>query len=266
MHTPCKFEFFCIMKLREEEKWQSILWRDTLIIMNVGQEISWCSQFSFQIFLSSRQKVLADWHQMQTVNVQKLSDIQCEPESQLKFITERMPGSRRESAEMDLCIWVLLSPHQYSCRQFMQHVYREQELVDHKRKQALEKLKKARCSSNPPLPTAQGSSKSANKKQARVNDESRDLDKSLCLLRNEGGKTVGGLTEGLTSCSALHAEPEAAIRGLKLVAGLGHLASSLDAVEWGWITCRVNRALMQQRRLVPERWRNVAGQIGHHRL
>ncbi|CAL8085619.1 unnamed protein product [Prunus armeniaca] len=24
--------------------------------------------------------------------------------------------------------------------------------------------------------------------------------------------------------------------------------------------------LMQQRRLVPERWRNVAGQIGHHRL
>ncbi|CAL8085628.1 unnamed protein product [Prunus armeniaca] len=48
-----------------------------------------------QLVFTSRQKVLADWHQMQTVNVQKLSDIQCEPESQLKFITERMPGSRR---------------------------------------------------------------------------------------------------------------------------------------------------------------------------
>lgn len=44
----------------------------------------------------------------------------------------------------------------------------------------------------------------------------------LTVLRNESGKTVGGLTEGLTSCSALHEEPEAAIRGLKLVAGLGY--------------------------------------------
>lgn len=98
------------------------------------------------------------------------------------------------------------------------------------------------------------------------------------MLRNEAGKTVGGLTEGLTSCSALHAQPEAAIRGLKLVAGLGyrrmimetdsqilnlsiygrvskrawtilpialeirHLSSSLDVVDWGWISRSDNRA------------------------
>ncbi|XP_052733984.1 probable E3 ubiquitin-protein ligase ARI7 isoform X2 [Vigna angularis] len=37
---------------------------------------------------SSRQKALADLQQMQTVHIEKLSDIQCQPESQLKFITE----------------------------------------------------------------------------------------------------------------------------------------------------------------------------------
>ncbi|KAF7833742.1 putative E3 ubiquitin-protein ligase ARI8 [Senna tora] len=37
---------------------------------------------------SSRQKALADLQQMQTVHLEKLSDLQCQPESQLKFITE----------------------------------------------------------------------------------------------------------------------------------------------------------------------------------
>ncbi|XP_028787712.1 probable E3 ubiquitin-protein ligase ARI8 [Neltuma alba] len=37
---------------------------------------------------SSRQKALADLEQMQTVHLEKLSDLQCQPESQLKFITE----------------------------------------------------------------------------------------------------------------------------------------------------------------------------------
>ncbi|KAE8651733.1 hypothetical protein Csa_006252 [Cucumis sativus] len=37
---------------------------------------------------SSRQKALADLHQMQTVHLEKLSDIQCQPQSQLKFISE----------------------------------------------------------------------------------------------------------------------------------------------------------------------------------
>ncbi|KAJ4968407.1 hypothetical protein NE237_015108 [Protea cynaroides] len=37
---------------------------------------------------SSRQKALADLHQMQTVHLEKLSDKQSQPESQLKFITE----------------------------------------------------------------------------------------------------------------------------------------------------------------------------------
>lgn len=37
---------------------------------------------------SSRQKALADLQQMQTIHLEKLSDKQCQPESQLKFITE----------------------------------------------------------------------------------------------------------------------------------------------------------------------------------
>lgn len=37
---------------------------------------------------SSRQKALADLQQMQTVHLEKLSDKQCQPESQLKFIIE----------------------------------------------------------------------------------------------------------------------------------------------------------------------------------
>ncbi|XP_022761750.1 probable E3 ubiquitin-protein ligase ARI7 isoform X2 [Durio zibethinus] len=36
----------------------------------------------------SRQKALSDLNQMQTVQLEKLSDLQCTPESQLKFITE----------------------------------------------------------------------------------------------------------------------------------------------------------------------------------
>ncbi|KAK9932432.1 hypothetical protein M0R45_019670 [Rubus argutus] len=36
----------------------------------------------------SRQKALVDLHQMQTVNMVKLSEIQCQPESQLKFLSD----------------------------------------------------------------------------------------------------------------------------------------------------------------------------------
>ncbi|EYU39736.1 hypothetical protein ABFS82_06G177500 [Erythranthe guttata] len=37
---------------------------------------------------SSRQRALENLHQMQTVHIEKLSEIQCQPESQLKFIIE----------------------------------------------------------------------------------------------------------------------------------------------------------------------------------
>ncbi|KAL1561358.1 putative E3 ubiquitin-protein ligase ari8 [Salvia divinorum] len=37
---------------------------------------------------SSRQKAMADLHQMQSVHLEKLSEVQCQPESQLKFIIE----------------------------------------------------------------------------------------------------------------------------------------------------------------------------------
>ncbi|KAL8170841.1 hypothetical protein V2J09_022645 [Rumex salicifolius] len=37
---------------------------------------------------SSRQKAIADLQQMQSVHLEKLSDVQCQPESQLKFIIE----------------------------------------------------------------------------------------------------------------------------------------------------------------------------------
>ncbi|KAI4332658.1 hypothetical protein L6164_017549 [Bauhinia variegata] len=44
--------------------------------------------------LRSRQKALADLHQMQTVHIEKLSVTQCQPESQLKFINRERPGYR----------------------------------------------------------------------------------------------------------------------------------------------------------------------------
>ncbi|KAH0992246.1 hypothetical protein GBA52_003729 [Prunus armeniaca] len=43
MKQLIKREF--MMKVREEEKWQSIIWRVTLIIMKVGQEINDCLLF-----------------------------------------------------------------------------------------------------------------------------------------------------------------------------------------------------------------------------
>ena len=43
-----------MMKQRDEEKWQRILWRDTLIIMNVGQAIKRYSEsFPISVFVFS---------------------------------------------------------------------------------------------------------------------------------------------------------------------------------------------------------------------
>jgi hypothetical protein len=41
---------FSMMRLRKEEKWRRIRWRDTLIIMNVGRAINWYTPL-FQIYL-----------------------------------------------------------------------------------------------------------------------------------------------------------------------------------------------------------------------
>ncbi|KAI5350749.1 hypothetical protein L3X38_003640 [Prunus dulcis] len=67
--------------------------------------------------------------------------------------------------------------------------------------------------------------------------------------------------------------PEAAIRGLKLAAGSCHSRSQTDILLHLWMLWSgvgslvvLIELLMQQRGLVPEQWRNVAGQIGHHRL
>lgn len=45
------------MRPREEEKWQRILWRDTLIIMNVGQAINWYTIFFFLLALCYAMKL-----------------------------------------------------------------------------------------------------------------------------------------------------------------------------------------------------------------
>ncbi|KAI4332766.1 hypothetical protein L6164_017647 [Bauhinia variegata] len=47
----------------------------------------------------SRQKALADPHQMQTVHIEKLSDTQCQPESRLKFITEARLQDFRQNGD-----------------------------------------------------------------------------------------------------------------------------------------------------------------------
>ncbi|CAL2228847.1 unnamed protein product [Prunus armeniaca] len=65
-----------------------------LIANNTAQAILSSFFFKYACWFSaiatsgSRQKALADLHQMQTVNMEELSDVQRRPESQLKFITD----------------------------------------------------------------------------------------------------------------------------------------------------------------------------------
>ncbi|KAL1324006.1 hypothetical protein HN51_034203 [Arachis hypogaea] len=78
---------------------------------------------------SSRQKALADLHQMQTIHIEKLSDIQCQPESQLKFITEAWLQivECRRVLKWTYAYGFYLPEHEHAKKQFFEYLQGEAE-------------------------------------------------------------------------------------------------------------------------------------------
>ncbi|CAJ1933307.1 unnamed protein product [Sphenostylis stenocarpa] len=78
---------------------------------------------------SSRQKALADLQQMQNVHIEKLSDIQCQPESQLKFITEAWLQivECRRVLKWTYAYGFYLQEHEHAKKQFFEYLQGEAE-------------------------------------------------------------------------------------------------------------------------------------------
>ncbi|KAF7133490.1 hypothetical protein RHSIM_Rhsim09G0029200 [Rhododendron simsii] len=101
---------------------------------------------------SSRQKALADLHQMQTVNLEKLSDKQSQPESQLKFITEawlQIVECRRVLKWTYAYGYYLPEPEQAK-RQFFEYLQGEAEAGLERLHQCAEKDVQAYLGAEPP--------------------------------------------------------------------------------------------------------------------
>ncbi|XVF29276.1 hypothetical protein REPUB_Repub15cG0106900 [Reevesia pubescens] len=77
----------------------------------------------------SRQKALSDLNQMQTVHLEKLSDLQCTPESQLKFITEAWLQivECRRVLKWTYAYGYYLPEHEHAKRQFFEYLQGEAE-------------------------------------------------------------------------------------------------------------------------------------------
>ncbi|KAL9377560.1 hypothetical protein Peur_028895 [Populus x canadensis] len=77
----------------------------------------------------SRQKALVDLHQMQTVHLEKLSDIHCTPESQLKFIAEAWLQivECRRVLKWTYAYGFYLHEHEHAKRQFFEYLQGEAE-------------------------------------------------------------------------------------------------------------------------------------------
>ncbi|XP_076934844.1 putative E3 ubiquitin-protein ligase ARI8 isoform X1 [Bidens hawaiensis] len=78
---------------------------------------------------SSRQKALADLQQMQNVHLEKLSDKQCQPESQLKFITEAWQQivECRRVLKWTYAYGYYIPQHEHAKRQFFEYLQGEAE-------------------------------------------------------------------------------------------------------------------------------------------
>ncbi|KAI7741644.1 hypothetical protein M8C21_017653, partial [Ambrosia artemisiifolia] len=78
---------------------------------------------------SSRQKALADLHQMQTVHLAKLSEKQCQPETQLKFIIEAWLQivECRRVLKWTYAYGYYLPEHEHAKRQFFEYLQGEAE-------------------------------------------------------------------------------------------------------------------------------------------
>ncbi|GLT27961.1 hypothetical protein SLA2020_029240 [Shorea laevis] len=77
----------------------------------------------------SRQKALVDLQQMLTMHLEKLSDIQCQPESQLKFITEAWLQivECRRVLKWTYAYGYYLPEHEHAKRQFFEYLQGEAE-------------------------------------------------------------------------------------------------------------------------------------------
>ncbi|KAK9735838.1 hypothetical protein RND81_04G231800 [Saponaria officinalis] len=77
----------------------------------------------------SRQKALADLQQMQNLHLEKLSDIQCQPESQLKFIIEAWLQivECRRVLKWTYAYGYYLPEHEHAKRQFFEYLQGEAE-------------------------------------------------------------------------------------------------------------------------------------------
>lgn len=78
---------------------------------------------------SSRQKALADLQQMQSVHLEKLSEIQSQPESQMKFITEAWLQivECRRVLKWTYAYGYYLAEHEHAKRQFFEYLQGEAE-------------------------------------------------------------------------------------------------------------------------------------------
>lgn len=78
---------------------------------------------------SSRQKALADLHQMQTVHLEKLSDLQCTPETQLKFIVDAWMQivECRRVLKWTYAYGYYLPEHEHAKKQFFEYLQGEAE-------------------------------------------------------------------------------------------------------------------------------------------
>ncbi|KAM2624222.1 hypothetical protein TB1_031215 [Malus domestica] len=89
----------------------------------------------------SRQKALADLNQMRTVHMEKLSDIQREPESQLKFITDAWQQivECRRVLKWTYAYGYYLPEHEQAKRQFFEYLQGEAESALERLHQCAEK-------------------------------------------------------------------------------------------------------------------------------
>ncbi|KAI5658099.1 hypothetical protein M9H77_26892 [Catharanthus roseus] len=78
---------------------------------------------------SSRQKAMADLQQMQSVHLERLSEIQCQPESQLKFIIEAWQQivECRRVLKWTYAYGYYLPEHEHTKRQFFEYLQGEAE-------------------------------------------------------------------------------------------------------------------------------------------
>ncbi|XP_043705712.1 probable E3 ubiquitin-protein ligase ARI8 [Telopea speciosissima] len=103
---------------------------------------------------SSRQKALADLHQMQTVQLEKLSDKQSQPESQLKFITEAWLQivECRRVLKWTYAYGYYLPENEHAKRQFFEYLQGEAESGLERLHQCAEKELQVYLSADGPTP------------------------------------------------------------------------------------------------------------------